>query len=98
MNKMDIYYDLVREPIITEQSFRLIESHNRYTFKVGVRANKVEIKKAVEAIFDVKVIKVNTINVKPKFKRVGQHEGYTAAYKKAIVQLQDGQTIEAFNI
>jgi len=98
MNKMDRYYDLVREPIITEQSFRLIEDHNRYTFKVDVKANKVEIKKAIEAIFDVVVIKVNTINVKPKFKKMGQHEGYTAAYKKAIVELKEGQTIEAFNI
>ncbi|HHW79789.1 MAG TPA: 50S ribosomal protein L23 [Acholeplasmataceae bacterium] len=95
---MDRYYDLVREPIITEQSFRLIEDHNRYTFKVDVKANKVEIKKAIEAIFDVVVIKVNTINVKPKFKKMGQHEGYTAAYKKAIVELKEGQTIEAFNI
>lgn|SRR5690554_6728196 len=98
MNKMDRYYDLVREPIITEQSFRMIEEHNRYTFKVDVKANKVEIKKAIEAIFDVKVVKVNTINVKPKFKRMGQHEGYTAAYKKAIVELEAGQTIEAFNV
>ena len=98
MSKMNQYYDLVREPIITEQSGRLIEEFNRYTFKVSVNANKVEIKKAIEAIFNVKVVKVNTINVKPKFKRVGQHEGYTAAYKKAVVQLEEGQTIEAFNM
>lgn len=98
MNKMNQYYDLVREPIITEQSARLIEDFNRYTFKVSVKANKVEIKKAIEAIFNVKVVKVNTINVKPKFKRLGQHEGYTAAYKKAVVELAEGQTIEAFNM
>lgn len=98
MTKMDRYYDLVREPIITEQSMRMIEEFNRYTFKVQVDANKIEIKKAIEAIFKVNVIKVNTINVKPKFKRMGQHEGYAAAYKKAIVQLEEGQTIEAFNI
>ncbi|VEU80092.1 50S ribosomal protein L23 [Haploplasma axanthum] len=97
-NKMNLYYDLVREPIITEQSSRLIEEFNRYTFKVSKDANKVEIKKAIEAIFNVKVVKVNTLNVKPKFKRVGQHEGYTAAYKKAIVQLEEGQKIDAFNI
>lgn len=95
---MNQYYDLVREPIITEQSARLIEDFNRYTFKVSVKANKVEIKKAIEAIFNVKVVKVNTINVKPKFKRLGQHEGYTAAYKKAVVELAEGQTIEAFNM
>ena len=98
MSNMNRYYDLVREPIITEQSGRMIEDFNRYTFKVSVKANKVEIKKAIEAIFKVTVVKVNTINVKPKFKRVGQHEGYTAAYKKAVVQLAEGQTIDAFNI
>ncbi|MDY0276518.1 MAG: 50S ribosomal protein L23 [Acholeplasma sp.] len=95
---MNQYYELLREPIITEQSARLIEDFNRYTFKVAKNANKVEIKKAVEAIFKVKVLKVNTINVKPKFKRLGQHEGYTNAYKKAIVQLAEGQKIDAFNI
>jgi|SRR5690554_2219516 len=98
MNKMDLYYELVREPIITEKSMKLIEEFNRYTFKVAKDANKVEIKKAIEAIFKVNVVKVNTINVKPKFKRMGQHEGYTAAYKKAIVELAEGQTIEAFNV
>lgn len=98
MTKMDKYYKIVQEPIITEKSFRLIETDNRYTFKVARSANKVTIKKAIEAIFNVKVIKVNTINVKPKFKRMGEHEGYTRAYKKAIVQLEEGQTIEAFNI
>ena len=98
MSKMNRYYNLVKEPIITEQSARLIEEHNKYTFKVSKDANKVEIKKAIEAIFEVTVKSVNTINVKPKFKRLGQHEGYTAAYKKAIVELAEGQTIEAFNI
>ena len=98
MNKMNRYYDLVREPIITEQSMRMIEDFNRYTFKVAVNANKVEIKKAIEAIFKVEVVKVNTINMKSKFKRMGQHEGYTAAYKKAIVQLAEGQTIDSFSI
>ena len=66
--------------------------------KVDKNANKVEIKKAIEAIFNVKVVKVNTINVKPKFKRLGQHEGFKNAYKKAIVELAEGQTIEAFNV
>lgn len=98
MNKKNRYYEIIREPIITEQSARLIEDFNRYTFKVDKNANKVEIKKAIETIFGVKVVKVNTINVKPKFKRLGQHEGYTAAYKKAVVELEEGQTIDAFNI
>jgi large subunit ribosomal protein L23 len=98
MSKMNLYYDLVKQPVITEQSLKMIEDFNRYTFKVDKNANKVEIKKAIEAIFNVKVVKVNTINVKPKFKRLGQHEGFKNAYKKAIVELAEGQTIEAFNV
>lgn len=98
MSKMNLYYDLVKQPVITEQSLKMIENFNRYTFKVDKNANKVEIKKAIEAIFNVKVVKVNTINVKPKFKRLGQHEGFKNAYKKAIVELAEGQTIEAFNV
>ena len=98
MNKKIKFYNLLREPIITEKTMRLVDEFNRYTFKVSTNANKVEIKNAVEAIFDVKVVKVNTISVKPKFKRMGQHEGYTSAYKKAIVELAEGDTIPAFNI
>lgn len=92
------HFDIIRKPIITEKSMQLVESNNSYTFEVDRKANKVEIKKAIETIFGVKVVKVNTINVKPKFKRLGQHEGYTAAYKKAVVELEEGQTIDAFNI
>ena len=95
---MTKYYEVIKAPIITEQTTRLIESYNKYTFKVAKDANKVEIKKAVEAIFNVDVIKVNTINMIPKKKRVGKYEGYTSAYKKAIVQLAEGQKIEAFTI
>lgn len=95
---MNKYYDILRAPIITEQSTKLIESNNRYTFKVDRSANKVEIRKAVEAIFDVKVISVNTLNVKPKFKRTGRYEGYTQAYKKAVVQVAEGQKIDAFTV
>ncbi|MDO9630234.1 MAG: 50S ribosomal protein L23 [Acholeplasmataceae bacterium] len=95
---MTKYYDILKAPIITEQSTKLIESQNRYTFKVDRKANKVEIKKAVEAIFNVKVLKVNTINVLPKFKRMGKHEGYKSAYKKAVVKLAEGQKIDAFTI
>lgn len=98
MSKSNYYYDIVIAPIITEKSMNLIDEFNRYTFKVRKDANKVEIKKAIEKLFEVNVLKVNTINVKPKFKRMGQHEGYKAAYKKAIVEIEEGQTIEAFNI
>ncbi|HHT55170.1 MAG TPA: 50S ribosomal protein L23 [Acholeplasma sp.] len=95
---MNRYYEIIQAPIITEQTMNLIDDFNRYTFKVAKDANKIEIKNAIEAIFEVNVVKVNTILVKPKFKRMGQHEGYTAAYKKAIVELEEGQTIEAFNV
>lgn len=92
------YYDGILAPIITEKSTNLIQSSNTYTFKVDKRLNKVEIKKAIEEIFEVDVLRVNTINVKPKFKRVGQHEGYTAAYKKAMVTIAEGQSIDAFTV
>lgn len=95
---MTKYYDILKAPIITEQTTKLIEGFNKYTFKVERTANKVEIKKAVEEIFKVDVISVNTINMKPKKKRVGKYEGYTSAYKKAIVQLAEGQKIDAFTI
>lgn len=95
---MTKYYDILKAPIITEQSTKLIESQNRYTFKVDTKANKVEIKKAVETIFNVKVLSVNTVNVLPKFKRMGKYEGYKSAYKKAIVKLAEGQKIDAFTI
>jgi|SRR5690554_378307 len=98
MSKMNRYYEIIQSPIITEQTMNLIDDFNRYTFKVAKDANKIEIKNAIEAIFEVNVVKVNTMIVKPKFKRMGQHEGYTAAYKKAVVELVEGQTIEAFNV
>ena len=91
-------FDIIQGPIITEKTMDLKEKYNKYTFKVLKSANKIEIKNAVEEIFKVKVLSVHTINVLPKHKRVGQHEGYTAAYKKAICKLADGQKIDAFEI
>ncbi len=93
---MTNYYEIIKAPIITEQSTKMIESHNRYTFKVDKRANKIEIKKAIEAIFKVKILSINTINVLPKYRKVGKHEGFRPAYKKAIVKLAEGQKIDAF--
>jgi large subunit ribosomal protein L23 len=95
---MNKYYDIIKAPIITEQSTQLIESQNRYTFKVDKKANKVEIKKAIEAIFSVNVLSVNTVNVLPKFKRMGKYEGYESAYKKAVVKIAEGQKIDAFTV
>lgn len=91
-------YEIIKGPHITERSMALIESSNKYTFKVVPSANKVEIKNAVEKIFNVKVEEVHTVNVKPRTKRVGRYEGKTSAYKKAICKLAEGNKIEAFNI
>lgn len=90
--------DIIQAPIITEKSMALKEQFNKYTFKVAKKANKIQIKQAVEEIFKVKVLSVATINVLPKRKRVGQYTGYTSAYKKAICKLADGQKIDAFEI
>jgi len=95
---MTKYYDIIKAPIITEQSTKLIDSQNRYTFKVDRKANKVEIKKAIELIFNVKVLSVNTVNVLPKYKKMGKYEGFKPAYKKAVVKLAEGQKIDAFTV
>lgn len=78
--------DVIKRPVITEHSADQM-AEKKYTFEVDPRANKTEIKDAVEAIFDVKVEKVNTINLKGKFKRMGRHSGYRSDRKKAVVKL-----------
>lgn len=90
-------YDVVIRPIITEQSMEQADL-KKYAFEVARDAGKIEIKKAVEEIFDVKVEKVNTLHVKGKEKRTGRHPaGYTASWKKAVVRLaDDSKTIEFF--
>ncbi|MCD8199362.1 MAG: 50S ribosomal protein L23 [Coriobacteriaceae bacterium] len=87
--------DIIIRPIVSERSFDQMED-NRYTFEVAKTANKIEIAKAVEEIFNVTVTKVNTINVKPKPKRVRYQKGYTRTWKKAIVTLAEGDSIELF--
>ena len=89
-------YDIIFAPIITEKSAAMADNMNTYTFKVDVRANKTQIKQAVESAFNVKVVSVNTLNVHPKTKRVGRYKGKTNRYKKAIVKLAEGNTI-SFN-
>ena len=73
--------DVLRKPVLTEKSMKLMQEENKYTFFVDVKSNKTEIKQAVEAMFGVKVVSVNTMNVKPKTKRVGRHEGKTTRKK-----------------
>ena len=90
-------YDVILRPVITEKSMRSV-ADKKYVFEVATSSTKVEIAKAIEAIFGVKVANVNTINVKGKEKRVGVHKGYTSKKKKAIVTLtQDSKTIEVFD-
>jgi len=91
-------WEIIKGPIITEKSNDLLEKENKYTFKVALEANKVEIKQAIEAIYNVKVVEVATIRVLPKRRRVGKYEGYRSAYKKAICKLAEGNKIDAFNI
>ncbi|CCQ93485.1 ribosomal protein L23 [[Clostridium] ultunense Esp] len=93
---MRIPHDIIIKPIITEESMNEM-AYKKYTFKVDRRANKSEIKKAVEKIFDVKVEKVNTINMLGKEKRMGVHVGRRPSWKKAIVTLtEDSKEIEFF--
>ena len=88
--------DIIIKPVITEKSMDELQN-GKYTFKVAKNANKIEIKKAVEALFGVEVAKVNTLNVNGKAKRVGRFEGRTSDWKKAVVSLtEDSKTIEFF--
>jgi large subunit ribosomal protein L23 len=90
--------DIIKRPVITERSSDLM-AEKKYTFEVDVRANKTQIKDAVEAIFDVKVEKVNVQNYKGKFKRMGRFGGYTNKRRKAIVKLTaDSKEIEFFEV
>lgn len=90
--------DIIIQPLITEKGTRIKEENNGYLFKVDPSANKIEIKKAIEAIFDVSVVKVTTINMKGKPKNLGRYSGCRADWKKAVVQLKDGDAIKAFDV
>ena len=81
--------DVIKRPVITERTSDFV-SQLKYVFEVDIRANKTEIKQAVEQIFKVKVIGVNTMRMPAKPKRYGRHSGYTTEWKKAIVQLAEG--------
>ena len=94
---MKLAQDIIIKPIITEASMMGV-AFKKYTFKVAADANKVEIAKAVEELFGVKVAKVNTMNVRGRSKRMGMNRGFTPNWKKAIVTLAEGsKTIEFFD-
>jgi large subunit ribosomal protein L23 len=89
-------HQVIIRPVISEKSYTLIETEGQYTFHVDKRANKNQIKRAIESAFEVKVWKVNTSNVKSKPKRQGLTSGRTATWKKAVVRLAPGESIELF--
>ena len=86
---------LIKRPIVTEKTTRLMEQ-NKYFFMVDPKANKTQIKNAVEEIFKVKVKSVNTLNLLGKVKRMGRYEGRRPSWKRAIVTLEKGNRIEFF--
>lgn len=88
------FFSLVQRPLMTEKSTTLQGLRNQYTFQVAPHANKSEIKKAVEALFEVKVESVNVINVPGKIKRILGRPGRTSGWRKALVKLQEGDTID----
>lgn len=92
---MKDYRDIIIKPVVTEKSMDLL-ADNKYTFIVDRRANKTEIKNAIEGIFKVKVDRVSTMITKGKVKRVGKFEGKTPNRKKAIVTLKPGHKIRLF--
>jgi large subunit ribosomal protein L23 len=87
--------EVIIRPIITEHSYDMMEA-NTYTFEVAKSSNKIEIAQAIETIFNVEVVKVNTLNVKAKPKRMRGKAGLTRTWKKAMVTLKEGDTIEIF--
>ena len=89
-------HQIIRRPLVTEKSSIGREEENLVTFAVDPRANKHEIGRAIEELFDVKVVDVHTMRQPRKKKRVGKHLGFKPEWKKAIVKLAEGQTIEFF--
>lgn len=88
--------DVIKYPILTEKTYQQMHEYNIYSFAVDKRTNKVEVRKAVEFIFNVKVLKVNILTIDAKPKRMGRFLGYTNSYKKALVYLANGNKISFF--
>lgn len=88
--------DIIIRPIITEKTMKLMDADNKITFEVAKGTNKTQVRQAIEEIFNVKVEKVNILNVRPKTKRVGKYVGKRSAVRKAVVKLPEGQDINLF--
>ncbi|OGW24790.1 MAG: 50S ribosomal protein L23 [Nitrospinae bacterium RIFCSPLOWO2_12_FULL_47_7] len=93
---MDDLYKIIEKPLITEKSTLLLQESNRVSFMVNKNANKMKIKEAVERVFKVTVLKVNTVNVKGKERIFGRKIGRTQDWKKAVLRLKEGDKIEFF--
>ena len=89
-------FDVLRAPKMSEKTLSLKEEANQFAFEVDQRANKIQIKDSIEKTFKVSVLKVRTMNVRGKKKRLGRYEGLKSSWKKAIVTLKEGDTIEYF--
>lgn len=94
---VDHYFDVIVGPVLTEKTMNLTQKQNKVTVKVNAKSSKEEIKDAFEAIFGVKVASVNVINVRPKAKRLGRYEGQVSGFKKAIVKLAEGQSLDLYS-
>ncbi len=90
--------DIIFEPVVSEKSYDLVADANSYTFVVHPRSNKTEIKEAIQTIFDVKVVSVNTMNRQGKRKRTGYTIGKRKDTKRAVVTLADGDAIDVFEV
>lgn len=90
--------DVIHQPVVSEKSYDLIDAANTYTFEVDRRANKTEVRQAVEQIFGVRVVAVNTINRRGKRKRTGFRVGKRADTKRALVKLAAGESIDIFEV
>jgi large subunit ribosomal protein L23 len=95
---MRTVHDIILAPVVSEKSYDLIEFQNKYTFEVDPRATKQEIRDAVEKVFDVRVLRVNTMNRLGKRKRYGYKMGKRKDVKRAVVQLAIGDSIDLFGV
>lgn len=93
---MTSHHSVIRRPVITERASELQEKQGKYVFEVLASANKIDIRRAVESMFDVDVVKVNTSNMHGKLKRLGRFQGRRSNWKKAVVTLAQGHNIDFF--
>ena len=94
MNAKYHHFNTLRKPVITEKSYQATGEANQYTFRIAPDATKVQVKAAIEAIFEVKVEKVQVVNMPSKEKRRGAHTGTRSGYRKAIIRLAEDQSLE----